>query len=308
MLWAINVSFVFNRVIIKKTKLGDEKMKVCFKSILSLVVIIGITLVVKGNLSHSVHAVGGHYYNGMTEPSAGKAYQKAKKVSNNDVIIKHYTKASSNQFKAVGRVSNKDGWKGRGKDSMGTGFMVDEHTFLTNAHVVENAKGQNTNPKYVTLDLNRDGKKIPYKFHATQIKKVPSYDIVLVHTKENMSKVAKVNPLKIASNSKINKLKFKDKLYSVGYPWQGDDNTKSYWNQLVYLQKSVNQAEIMTKDKFRSGASGSPMVNGNFEVVGLRTYGYNLRGNSTFTYAKQEVSGGESLYGYPQKYIKQNLK
>ena len=29
-----------------------------------------------------------------------------------------------------------DGWKGPGKDSMGTGFMVGNHTFVTNAHVV----------------------------------------------------------------------------------------------------------------------------------------------------------------------------
>lgn len=55
-----------------------------------------------------------------------------------------------------------------------------------------------------------------------------SYDIVIVHAKENMSKIAKVNPLKLASNSKISKLKFKDKFYSVGYPWHGDDNIKSY--------------------------------------------------------------------------------
>ena len=56
----------------------------------------------------------------------------------------------------------------------------------------------------------------------------------------------------------------------------------------------------MTKDKFRAGDSGSPMVDSQYVVYGVRTYGYNLRGSSNHPYAKQEVAGGESLYGNPR--------
>lgn len=64
----------------------------------------------------------------------------------------------------------------------------------------------------------------------------------------------------------------------------------------------------MTKDIFRAGDSGSPMVNRNFEVYALRTYGYNLRGNSGYQYAKQEVAGGESIYGNPRAFILKHIR
>lgn len=259
-------------------------------------------------VSTEAKAAGSHYYNGMESWNANSAYNKAKKISNKSITSKHYDYANKTKYKAVGRVSNKDGFKGRGKDSMGTGFVVGDHTFVTNAHVVERANGNIANSKYITFDMNRDGKKIPYRFHAKSIKKVPSYDMVVVRTKENMVAKSKVKPLKIASNKKIKSLKFNSKLYSLGYGWHSDVNTKAYWNRLRFLQQSSNGAELMTKDKFRAGDSGSPMVNGNYEVFAIRTYGYNLRGNSPYAYAKQEVSGGESMYGNPRKFILKNAK
>ena len=59
----------------------------------------------------------------------------------------------------------------------------------------------------------------------------------------------------------------------------------------------------MTKDKFRAGDSGSPMVDSQYVVYGVRTYGYNLRGSSNHPYAQQEVAGAESLYGNPRDFI-----
>ena len=47
--------------------------------------------------------------------------------------------------------------------------------------------------------MNRNGKSIPYTFHANEVIKVPQYDIAIVHTKENMSKYAK--PMRIATDS-----------------------------------------------------------------------------------------------------------
>ena len=73
-----------------------------------------------------------------------------------------------------------------------------------------------------------------------------------------------VKPVKIATDSEIKQLKFNSPLYSLGYPWQYNDNTKAYFNKLRVTQFSTNGTEIQTKDIFRSGASGSPMLNSTF--------------------------------------------
>ena len=77
-----------------------------------------------------------------------------------------------------------------------------------------------------------------------------------------MSKYAK--PIRIASDKEINSLKFNTPLYSLGYPWQNGDNTKAYYSQLRLTQFSANGTEIMTKDIFRAGASGSPMLDSKY--------------------------------------------
>lgn len=276
------------------------------KGIICFITVIVLSVVVSGES----HAVGNYYYNGLQSPNDSNALKKAKQINNKDVTIQRYNYANKTKYKAVGRIRNNDGWKGYGKDSMGTGFVIDDYTVLTNAHVIDRSNGHSASPKDIVFHMNRDGRKIPYTFHASKIIKVPSSDIAIIHTKEKMSKYTQ--PLNLASESQIKNLKFKDNLYSLGYPWQfngtRDDNTLAYRNKLKFLQFSSNKTEIQTKDKFRSGASGSPMVNGNYHVYGLRTYGYNLRGGSTDSYAKQEVAGGEALVGYARNYVLSHSK
>lgn len=250
-------------------------------------------------------AAGNYYYDGMTYNNSNSAYQKAKTINNSQLKIKRYDYANKTKYKAVGRVSNYDGWKGKGRDSMGTGFMIHKHTFLTNSHVVDNANGNTSKAKSIKFDLNRDGKHKAKRFDVTKVDKVPYADVAIVHTKQDMSKYAK--PLKFASEWRIDHLKQGQNLYSLGYPWQNGDNTYAFWNKLKYLQKSSNNTEILTKDKFRAGASGSPMVDGKYRVYGLRTYGYNIWNNGNTKFAKQEVSGGEALTGYTRKYIEKRL-
>lgn len=190
---------------------------------------------------------------------------------------------------------------------MGTGTVIGSHTILTNTHFVETQYGSIAHPSNIIFNMNQNGAKKPYTFHASRIIKVPSYDMAIIHTKENMVRKSGVQPLRLASDAKIRNLKQGQTLYSLGYGFHPYTNTLPYWSKFKYLQKSSNQAEIMTKDIFRAGDSGSPMVNGNYEIFGLRTYGYNLRGTSSNAYARQEVSGGESLYGYPKRFIQHNM-
>ncbi|UDI77130.1 trypsin-like peptidase domain-containing protein [Staphylococcus taiwanensis] len=280
------------------------------KSIIASV-IIGTTVFGYSTHHDQAQAVGNYYYDGM---HAGEysGYSKAKNISKNNISIQYYPNASQSNLKSIGRVSNLNGWKVglkeyKGQDSMGTGTVIGAHTFITNAHVIDDNKHRAAAPKYITFQLNRNGKSMPYAFHASEVIKVPQYDIAIVHTKENMSKYAK--PVRIATNSEINKLKFNTPLYSLGYPVINNDNTKPYFNKLRVTQFSPNGTEIQTKDIFRAGASGSPMLNSQFNTMyGLRTYGYNLRGNAYDAYAKQEMSGGESFKGYAGNFVRQHIK
>ena len=52
---------------------------------------------------------------------------------------------------------------------MGTGFMVGNHTFVTNAHVVDKKNGQRTSPSKIKFQLNRDGKRYPINFMLKDI-------------------------------------------------------------------------------------------------------------------------------------------
>ena len=152
---------------------------------------------------HEAKAVGNYYYNGMEDHNASAAYHKAKKVDNSQIVIKRYNYAHKNKYKAVGRVSNMDGWKGPGKDSMGTGFMVGNHTFVTNAHVVDKKNGQRTSPSKIKFQLNRDGKRYPINFMLKRYIKSLHTIWFVVETKENMAQKANVQPLKLATNQKL---------------------------------------------------------------------------------------------------------
>ena len=77
----------------------------------------------------------------------------------------------------------------------------------------------------IKFQLKRDGKKIPYQFHAKKIYKIPSYDMVVVETKENMAQKANVQPLKLATNQKIKSLKSRISLANT---------------PLIKLQKIIN--------------------------------------------------------------------
>ncbi|AYU54488.1 trypsin-like serine peptidase [Staphylococcus debuckii] len=280
------------------------KVKGLKAGIVTVCAVVGLSF--SGAGGEEAHAAGSYYYNGMSNYNESTAYPKAKKISNSNLDIHHISNTMKTKYKAVGRVSNKDGWKGRGKDSMGTGTVIGNYTLVTNAHVIDTAKGAAANPKYITFDMARDGSRKPYTFHATKVVKVPNTDVALVYTKEKMSKYA--TPLKLASNAQINGLKYNTKLYSVGYPWQNGDNTKTHWSSFRFIQRSSNGTELQTKDKFRAGASGSPMVNGNYQIFGLRTYGYNLWANSTTNYAKVEMAGGEAMNGATGNFVRTHIK
>ena len=59
---------------------------------------------------------------------------------------------------------------------MGTGTVIGAHTFVTNAHVIDDQYGR-AGSKYIKFQMNRDGSRMPYVFQATEVIKVPQYDV-----------------------------------------------------------------------------------------------------------------------------------
>lgn len=249
-------------------------------------------------LYQSSFAMDTSYYNdGLSKENIAKGYQLAKSIPNASVIMKKAGNSDNSRFKAVGYIKNMNGWAGKNIEVMGTGFVINKHTILTNAHVIDDEKGRATQAKYLTFMMNRDGSQVDYRLSIKDVKKIPYADLAVLHTKVNLAQY--VQPLNLATDDQILSLRKGTPLYSVGYPYHGtDDFTTRYWNQAMFLSLSSNRTELMLKDKFRAGASGSPLVDRNFNVYGVRTYSHKLFGVNDDRYGKVELAGAESLYGY----------
>ena len=143
-------------------------------------VIIGASVLGYSAQHQEAKAVETNYYYDGIQRGSYQAYLKAKKISNSSISIQRYPNASQNNLKAIGRVSNLNGWKKgsrdasvRKQDSMGTGTVIGAHTFVTNAHVIDDQYGRAAAPKYIKFQMNRDGSRMPYVFQATEVIKVP---------------------------------------------------------------------------------------------------------------------------------------
>jgi len=256
---------------------------------------------------NEAHAVGSFPYDGLNSNNSNQALSYAKQFSNSDLSINQVKDPKGSGYEAVGRVSNMDGWKGSGKDSMGTGFIVDDHTFITNAHVVETKDGNQAKPQYVKLVTERNGDDKKYTFNAKSIKQVPGADAVVIHTRQNMGRL--VEPLKLASEKNINDTKFGETIKSPGYNIvKNGDNTRLWESKGKALMTTSNGKELMNKQIFRSGGSGSPMLTSDNQVLGIMAYGYSLNGQGGYAEADQELSGGFKFTGTTRDFIEKNLK
>lgn len=249
-------------------------------------------------------AVASYPYNGLSNTNYYQAVNLKSKAGS--VSINRITNPSKSGYDAVGRVTNLDGWKGKNKDSMGTGFIIGPHTYMTNLHVVQDGNGKVASAKDVKIVTGRNGSTKKYTFKSTQIKRVPNADAVIVHTKEDMSRYLK--PLKLASTSTINKLKTGSKIKAPGYDkyykyGPTEDNTRMWESHARFLKTTTNGREIMNKQIFRSGGSGSPMLTSSNQVIGISAYGWNLNGTTG-----NELAGGFKFTGSIRSFIVKNIK
>lgn len=260
-----------------------------------------LALSMLGSTAHAMEA--DYYYDGMKSANKKLGYSYASKISNDKLVFKPYVKNKTSPFNAVGYVKNMNGWAGKDVEVMGTGFVVDDYTILTNAHVIDDEFGKKTGAKYLRFDLAREGDVYKHRFQIKNVIKIPYADIAVLHTKVKLTNYVK--PLKLATEAQIYSLKYGQPLYSVSYPYHGDDYdySKRYYNMAMFLRRTNNDTEITLKDKFRAGASGSPLVDSKYRVYGLRTYGYNLYDEKLTKYARVELTGVESLTGYTRQQV-----
>lgn len=64
-----------------------------------------------------------------------------------------------------------------------------------------------------------------------------------------------------------------------------------------------NGREIMNKQIFRSGGSGSPILTKDNKVIGISAYGWNLNGTT-----HNELAGGFKFTGDTRQFILNNMK
>ncbi|QRN50732.1 trypsin-like serine peptidase [Macrococcoides bohemicum] len=245
-----------------------------------------------------------YYYDGMKPENTKIAYPIIKQYPNMRTMMKSIPNRYS-KYTAIGRISNENGWAGPEYETMGTGFVIDDHTILTNAHVIDDEHGKATDANYLTFEMNRNGEDIPREFEVTEVVKVPYADVALLHTTEKLTDHAK--PMKLATDYQIKQLKRGQRMYSVGYPFDGKYYEKRYYNRALFIMRTLNQTEFVLKDKFRAGASGSPLFDSKLSVYGLRTYGYDLYGGDDTRLGKVEYSGAESLYGYTGRFVRKHM-
>lgn len=180
--------------------------------------------------------------------SAGvvEAQSLASQIDNSELSVKAINNPQSD-ISGVGILSNT-----RTK-TYGSAFVIDNHTILTNNHVVESSFGTQENTKYKPENVenlkfypSRVGNNIPFTFTIKDIKMIKGSDVAILHTNEKLTD--KVSKLKLASEQSINSLKYKDKLTSYGYPTKqylgenfvNDDKYKMYESHGFYLMNANN--------------------------------------------------------------------
>lgn len=82
-----------------------------------------------------------------------------------------------------------------------------------------------------------------------------------------------------------------------------EDNTKLWESHAKFLKDTSNNKEIMNKQIFRSGGSGSPMLTKNNKLIGISAYGWNLNGTTG-----NELAGGFKFTHDVRHFIQKNMK
>lgn len=248
--------------------------------------------------SESVKTTESKHVDNKRKENYYKALKNAKRIDNSEVSATQVTK-NDDITKAIGLLRLHDD---NGKRH-GTAFVVGRHTIITNHHVVKDKSDDSklVQSKDMIFKLNDKNYKIK------SIKPLFLEDVAILHTKTPIE--SSVKPLKLAKSSTISHLNKGETLHSYGYPDYKTLNNTVNKNTLVkingyYLNPvTIFNHEYYMKMKVRRGASGSPILNKDNEVVGIVKGGFNRDSKMRNVGSKVELSKAQNLNDFVRSVI-----
>ncbi|PTE34146.1 MULTISPECIES: serine protease [Mammaliicoccus] len=236
-----------------------------------------------------------------THADYNDAFKLGSQIPNDLLTIKPYDTDSNNHFKGVGKVSSdKTGKSGNGA----TGFVIDDHTIITAAHVASDDDG-NKETKQFYFYPSKSEQQIPMKFKVKKFYTSSERDVAILITEQRLSK--KVKPLTLASEQEIKKMQTKEPLYMLGYPSEHPYNGQlMYQSKGYFLKPTQNYIEYIGHLHRTIGFSGSPVFNKHNHVVGVHAHGIrpelHIKNQST----RDIYTGGPLLTGKTRAFIEEH--
>lgn len=171
----------------------------------------------------------------------------------------------------------------------GTGFVIGHDTILTNKHVADHLiNGNQGDFKLAKNNHNRRKNKLG-EYTLVSAKVAPNQNddvaIITVTPKQGSLPLDKVvTPAKIVNANYIDEQWMKtneNQMRIVGYPGNRDRNIM-WGSSGKLLRYAFNSNRIYAADiASSSGASGSPLINNNNEVVGINSSSYGAPSNES---------------------------
>lgn len=246
------------------------------------------------------------------------AFKLAQKIDDKAITVDMIDSPIPKAYRSVGRLINYQ------TDSAGTAVAIDNHTLLTNNHLVEDAKTKPgkrnycpAKPSMLRFKPMQSPIQTPYTFTVRSVHMIKGVDLAVVHTHENLSNV--MTPMPIASEKSIEAMTFKDPIKIVGYP-----QPKYFASRFPKLAKTPNHQMFITEGFYlnkattiepqfyfngitRKGNSGSPIMNEHNELIGIFPNAFNNSGKSTFEYNVEEMGYGVTITKHVRKEILDNM-
>ena len=187
----------------------------------------------------------------------GHATRLAERVSNDNVKMVAYRDPFGTMYEGVGKVNNIHSIMTRTGTSLGTGtgFVIDDYTYLTTAHGVKGIEGT---PYMAVFRPNHNAYKQAPEFKGKRIKVIPGTDVAIVNTYGKLTDYTK--PMKLEPYVKSENMRTFEPLTSVGYP----SGSPCYSNKPCLMNGYYLNSDglnIATKMDVEFGASGSPVLN-----------------------------------------------
>mgnify|MGYP001940257699 CR=1 FL=1 len=268
--------------------------------------IISLTLASALLFTATPQANAGGFYNYGTESETSgynDALQLLTKTSNYDLYVKRHLGES-------GVVANYN-YDKPNVYSVGTTSAIGKHTLITASHVVQKQNptkdhdSQTPDKLRVQIKRNGDSSTIKHTVKVKDVVPIKNTDMAIIHTYEDVSQYMRIQ--KIASESSIKNMKFKEPIYYHHYsnmkidPYKNDRMGTSYLSigRFIKNGNDIEHPYMYYTGYSSGGSSGASVMNSRHEIIGINVKSYSLN-----TMAKEKnMKLGYTLLGQPRKDI-----